>query len=214
MFYVVVRVGWFEYGRNYRTAQLTGMACRGRQETNARMERSLGDVLISSRCKSGKGDKGGKGGKGKCKGRFKGYKGSQRIKNSQGEKCDRVGKGITDTAVVQRAVGIAIPSKPAAEFFLIGSENKKGRGQPHVEVSHEHVGQSFKSQSPALAEAAEMCACYPFSVFFMCLLLLLCLFSILWSIGRFDCLWPTTFDANIDFSLEFQVTQHFRPHSL
>ena len=206
------RVGWFEYGRHYRTAELTGMAFRGRQATSARMEKSLGDVLISSRRKSGKG---GKEGKGKCKGAFKVCKGSQRIKNSQGDKCNKVGKGIKDTAVVQRAVEIAIPSKPAAECFLAGSENKKRKGQPPVEVSHEQVGQSFKSESPALtaAEAAEMCACYPFSILFLCLLLMLCVFSISWSIGRFDCLWPTTLAANLDFSRELQVTRHFRPHS-
>jgi hypothetical protein len=77
------------------------------------MERSLGDVLISSRRKSGIG---GKGGKAKCKDAFKVCKGGQRIKNSQGDKCKNIGKGIEDTAAVQRAVEIAIPSKPAAEI--------------------------------------------------------------------------------------------------
>jgi len=191
------------------------MAFRGRQETNARMEKSLGDVLISSRRKSGKRGKGGKGGKGKCKDAFKGCKGSQRIKNTQGDKCSKVGKGSKDTAVVQRAAEIAIPSKPAEEFFLVGSENKKRKVQPPVEFSHEQVGRSFKSESPPLtaAEAAEMYACYPFSVLFLCLLLMLCLFSILWSIGRFDCLWPTSFAATLDFFRELQVTGLFRPHS-
>ena len=70
------------------------------------MQKSLGDVLISSRCMSGMGGKG----------KFKGCKGGQRIKNNQGDKCNKVGKGIKDTAVVQRAVEIAIHSKPAAEI--------------------------------------------------------------------------------------------------
>ena len=82
-----------------------------------------------------------------------------------------------------------------------------------MEVSHEQVGQSFNSESPELAEAAEMCAFYPFSVLFMSLLLTLFLFSILWSIGRFDCLWPPIFAANLDFFRELQVTRHFRKHS-
>ncbi len=115
--------------------------------------------------------------------------------------------------------GEATQSAPAASpFFLVGSEDKKRKGQPSVEVSHfshEQVGQSFKSESPALtaAEAAEMCACYPFSLLMLCLVLMLCLFSFLWSIGRFDCLWPTTFAANLDFFRKLQVTRHFRPHS-
>jgi hypothetical protein len=71
------------------------MAFRGRQETNAHMEKSLGDVLISSRCKSGMG------GKGKCKGAFKGCKGVHRVKNSQGDKCNKVGKGMKDMRAEQ-----------------------------------------------------------------------------------------------------------------
>jgi hypothetical protein len=96
------------------------MAFRGRQETNAHMEKSLGDVLISSRCKSGKG------GKGKCKGAFKGCKGGQRIKNSsQADKCNKVGKGSKDMREEQ---GEGNSKRGTAEKEQRGDSRARQRG--------------------------------------------------------------------------------------
>jgi hypothetical protein len=83
------------------------------------MEKSLGDVLISSRCKKGKS------GKGKGKGGCKGCKGCT---NSQVDKCKKTGKGSKDTATA----------------LLVGGENNSRR---IVKVFKSAAGQSFKSTS-------------------------------------------------------------------
>ena len=101
------------------------------------MEKSLGNVLISSRCKTGKG---------KCKGGFKGYKGGQRIKNSQGDQCNKVGKGIKDMRAEQGEGN----SKPGtAEKEQRGDSHTRQKGGSHARKSRrDEQGGCSRDRSP------------------------------------------------------------------